>query len=139
MSSWVILLKLQEIVFTSPTFLPITILCFVTLWITRSELTSMNLVSRLLTAASACCILVGLEVSFVFLILDCFVLCKSQNKMKPENKVPLNFKWMETNFHQLVFDFIQLHILSHGLFFQKILYGTIPLWRQKYSFTLCQI
>jgi hypothetical protein len=104
-SSWVILLMLQEIVFTSPIFLPVNILCCVTLWITRNVLTSLHLVSRLLTAASACCISFGLEVSFVFLVLDCVVLCKSQDKMKTENKVPLNFKWVETNLHHLAFYF----------------------------------
>jgi hypothetical protein len=92
----------------------------------------MHIVSRLLTAASACYILFGLEASFVFLDLDCFVLCKSQDKMKQENRVPLNFKWM---FSIL----LQLRILSDRVLFQKIFCVTLRLWREKYNFTLRQI
>jgi hypothetical protein len=82
----------------------------------------MHLVSRLLTAASACCILVGVEVSFMFLVLDCVVLCKSQNKMKPKNKVPLNFKWVETNLNHPVFDFTSVtNLIRQGAFSENSL------------------
>jgi hypothetical protein len=85
----------------------------------------MHLVSRLCTATSACCILVGLEISFVFLVLDCFVLCKSQNDMKPENNVPLNFKWLETNLRHLVFDFTSVtDLIRQGAFAENSLWYT---------------
>ena len=91
----------------------------------RNVLTFMHLVSRLRTATSACCILVGLGVSFVFLVLDCFVLYKSQNKMKPENNVPLNFKWLETNVRHLVFDFTSItDLMRQGAFAENSLWYT---------------
>jgi hypothetical protein len=58
----------------------INILCCVTLWIARNLITFMHIVSQLFTAALGCCILVGLEVSFVFFVLDYFVVYKSQNE-----------------------------------------------------------
>jgi hypothetical protein len=85
----------------------------------------MHLVSRLLTAASDCCILFGLEVSFVFLVLDCVVLCRSQNNMKTENNVPHNFKWVETNLHHLVFDFTSVtNLIRQGALSENSLWYT---------------
>jgi hypothetical protein len=137
-SSWVILLNLQEIVFTIAIFFPITLLCFVTLWITRNVLTFVHLASRLLTAASACCISVVLEVCFVFFVLACLY-CVNHRIRWIQKKVPLNFKWMETNLHHIVVDFISVTNLIREGVFQKILYSTLPQCRLKDSLTLCQI
>jgi hypothetical protein len=58
----------------------------------------------------------------VFLGLNCFVLCKSQNKMKPENNVPLNFRWLETNVRHLVFDFTSVtDLMRQGVFAENSL------------------
>jgi hypothetical protein len=72
--------------------------------IARNVLTSMHIVSRLLTATSGFCILVGLEASFVFLFYNVFIVRVTEWK-KPEHKNPLIFEWMEANMHHPAVDF----------------------------------
>ena len=127
--SWIILVNLHDFLFTSPIFVTNNILCFVTLWITRNVLTFMHIASRLLTAASACCILVGLEVSFVFLAFDCFVLCKLQNKRSQNTKTHLFSSGWKPTCIVLLTILIQLRILWNKVLNQKILYCTLPLWQ----------
>jgi hypothetical protein len=55
--------------------------------------------------------------------------------MKPENKFPLNFKWMETNLHHLVFDFISVtNLTRQGAFSEIFLWytSTLQVERQFY-------
>jgi translation initiation factor IF-1 len=61
----------------------------------------------------------------VFFFFRLFVLCKSQNKMKTENKVPNSFKWLETNLYCLVFDFTSVtNIIREGAFSEISLWNT---------------
>jgi hypothetical protein len=45
--------------------------------------------------------------------------------MKPENNVPLNFKWLETNVRHLVFDFTSVtDLMRQGAFAENSLWYT---------------
>ena len=99
--------------------MPINILCCVTLLITRNVFSSMHIVARLLTAASACCILFEDEASFVFLLLDCSVLCNSRNRRSHKRKFRLISSWWKY-ICIILFSFVfQLCILSAKVFFRK--------------------